>query len=312
MHGIFSLTGIPDSTAAFRRLLAVAAFAAAMCVSGRAFAQNLPELTITALSITSQRTSAQEGEAFRLTIHVHAKQHNADLSSLILPDVRNLTILGDEKHTTPVSGDGTDYLETLTIAGVAPGEATVSPAYIDARDPSRGGKPFRFSSNTVHISILPQTSAGAPPWQEATRRALRVGAGAIIGVVVIIALGLVLRRVGRARRRSYVTLPPARPVQAPPPPPAPAEQLDGVRRATAQLSVERNRARAGDVRTALFAYAGARSDETLGSLLERIPTDRTTLRAALRAAERATFVDEPNLQGAIEDLLDAVRHVIAA
>lgn len=312
MHGIFSLTGIPGFTAAFRSLLAAALFGAAIGVAGRALAQNLPELTITALSITSQRTSVQEGEAFHLTIHVHAKQHNADLSSLILPDVQNLTILGDEKHTTPISRDGTDYLETLTVAGVAPGEATVSPAYIDARDPSRGGKLFRFSSNTVHVSILPQASASAPRWQEATKRALRIGAGAIIGIVVIIALGLLLRRAGRTRRRTYVTLPTARPVPERPQPHAPVEQLDDVRQAAAQLSVERSRARAADLRGALFTYAGARSDETLASLLERIPPDRATLRAALRAAERATFVDEPNLQGAVEDLLDAVRHVIAA
>lgn len=312
MRGIFSLTGIRGFTAASRRRCAAAAFAAALIFSGPACAQNLPELTITALSITSARTSAPEGQAFHLTIHVHAKQHNADLSSLILPDVQNLTILGDEKHTTPISGDGTDYLETLTVAGVAPGTATVSPAYIDARDPSRGGKPFRFSSNVVHVSILPQASESAPAWQQATRRALRISAGTIIGIVVIVALGLVLRRVGRARRRSYVTLPTARPVPVRPQPRAPGEPLDGVRQAAANLSVERSRARAAEVRAALFTYAGARSDETLASLLERIPADRTNLRAALRAAERATFVDEPNLQGAIEDLLDAVRHVIAA
>ncbi|MGH7684380.1 MAG: hypothetical protein ACREMT_08545, partial [Vulcanimicrobiaceae bacterium] len=258
------------------------------------------------------RTTAQEGQAFHLTIHVRVKQHNADLSSLILQDVQNLTILGDEKHTTPISGDGTDYLETLTVAGVAPGKATVSPAYIDARDPSRGGKPFRFSSNTLHISIVPQSSESEPPWQEATKRALRIGAGAIIGIVAIVAFGLVLRRVGRGRRRAYVTLPTARPFPPPPQPRSPGEQMDGVRRAAANLSVERSRTKAADVRSALFAFAGARTDETLASLLERIPSDRMTLRAALRAAERATFVDEPNLQGAIEDLLDAVRHVIAA
>jgi hypothetical protein len=312
MHGICSLTGTPGSTAAFKRLIAAAAFAAAMGAAGRAPAQNLPELTITALSVTSQRTTAQEGEAFHLTIHVRAKQHNADLSSLILPDVQNLTILGDEKHTTPISGDGTDYLETLTVAGVAPGTATVSPAYIDARDPSRGGKPFRFSSNAVHVSILAQASEGEPPWQVATKRALRIGLGAVIGIVVIVTLGFALRRIGRARRRHAVTLPAARPVAARPPPSDPSEQLDGVRQAAAQLSVERSRARAAAVRGALFTYAGARSDETLAALLDRIPSDRMMLRAALRAAERATFVDEPNLQGAIEDLLDAVQHVIAA
>ncbi|GEM_PF-1755596 len=310
MLGIFLPTGTREFTAAFKRLAATALFAVTCVANARA--QSLPELTITALSITSQRTSVPEGEAFHVTIHVHATQHDADLSSLILPDMRNLTILGDEKHTTPIPKDGTDYLEVLTVAGVAPGTATISPAYIDARDPSRGGKPFRFSSNSVRITILPQSSGSEPSWEDATKRALRIGAGALIGAVAIVVLGLVLRAVGRARRRTYVTLPPARPVAARPPPRAPDQELDGIRQAAAHLSVERSRARAADVRSALFAYAGARSDETLASLLERIPPERTALRAALRAAERATFVDEPHLQGALEDLLDAVRHVIAA
>ena len=277
-----------------------------------AVSQSLPQLTITALSITSERTVATEGEAFHLTIHVHAKQPNADLSSLILPDVTNLTILGDEKHSTPVPGDGTDYIEILTVAGVAPGEATISPAYIDANDPTRGGKPFRFSSNTLKVRIIGVSPTAAPFWEAGLRSALRIAAGVAIGVLSIVVLGIVVRRIGKVRRRTYVTLPPARPVGAPRPPPSPGERVEALRRAAAELSVERTRTRAAAVRTELFAYAGARTDETLSSLLERIAADRTRLRAALRAAERATFVDEPNLQGAIEDLLDAVRHVIAA
>jgi hypothetical protein len=311
MLGIFLLTGTPGFTAAFKfKRLAATALFAVMCVAN-ARAQSLPVLTITALSITSQRTSVPEGEAFHVTIHVHATQHDADLSSLILPDMRNLTILGDEKHTTPIPKDGTDYLEVLTVAGVAPGAATISPAYIDARDPSRGGKPFRFSSKSVRITILPQSSGSEPNWETATKHALRIGAGAFLGAVAIVVLGLAVRAAGRARRRTYVTLPPARPVAARPPRAA-GQEFDRIRQAAAHLSVERSRTRAADVRSALFAYAGARSDETLASLLERIAPERTALRAALRAAERATFVDEPHLQGALEDLLDAVRHVIAA
>ncbi|MGH7329358.1 MAG: hypothetical protein ACREJX_13505, partial [Polyangiaceae bacterium] len=82
-----------------------------------------------------------------------------------------------------------------------------------------------------------------------------------------------------------------------------------VRSAADRLSSERTRERAAALRAALFAYAGARHDETLGSLLERVPEDQQSLRASLRMAERATFIDEAHLQAAIEDVLDAVRRM---
>jgi hypothetical protein len=139
MRGTSSLPGTTGFSPACRQV-ALALLAALACGAANAHAQTLPELTVTALSITGERTSAPEGQAFHVTIHVHARQRAADLSSLVLPDVTDLTILGDEKHTAPVAGDGTDYREVLTVAGIAPGEATISPAYIDARDPSRGGR----------------------------------------------------------------------------------------------------------------------------------------------------------------------------
>lgn len=271
----------------------------------------MPQLTITALSITSERTSAPEGQAFHLTIHVHAKQKSADLASLILPDVTNLTILGDEKHSSPASS-GTDYIEVLTVAGIAPGEATVSPAYIDARDPSRGDRPFRFSSNKLQLQITASTSASAVPTVDASKSVLRAATATALGALALVLLGFVIARAAKAQqRRTYVTLPPARPV-TPRPPPAPEDPLRTVRAATARLAGDRTRANAAALRTAIFAFAGARTDETLASLLGRIPAERTALRAALRAAERATFVDEPNLQGAIDDLLDAAKGVSTA
>ena len=275
-----------------------------------AHAQTLPDLTITALSIRSDRTFAQEGQAFHLFIHVHAKQKSADLSSLVLPDVVNLTILGDEKRTTPAT-DGTDYVETLTVAGVAPGEATVSPAYIDARDPSRGDKPFRFSSNRLQLHIVAVRGTGGDSLASA---ALRVGRFLLAIVVGLIALGLVAfllvrSRALAAKRRNYVTLPRARPVAEPVVPPV--DRLATVRTATLQLASSRTRADAATLRSALFALAGARQDETLSSLLERMPAEKRALRSALRAAERATFVNESHLQGAIDELLDAVRAVVS-
>ena len=279
----------------------------------RASAQTLPDLTITALSITSDRTSAPEGVAFHLRIHVHAKQRNADLASLVLPDVANLTILGDEKRTSP-SGDGTDYVETLTVAGVSPGEATVSPAYIDARDPSRGDKPFRFSSNTLRLKITgaPAGSGNLQTFEAAALRSARVAFEIAIGVMVLVTLGFltVRARTMAAKRKTFVTLPRARPV------PTrvtvtPADRLGDVRSAALRLASTHTRPAAAELRAALFALADARPEETLAALLERVPADRRALRAALRAAERATFVDDAHLQGAIDDLLDAARAVVS-
>ena len=275
-----------------------------------AHAQNLPQLTITALSITTERTSAPEGQAFTLTIHVHAKQTHANLSSLILPDVTNLTILGDEKRSSP-SGAGTDYLEVLTVAGIAPGEATVSPAYIDARDPSRGDRPFRFSSNSLRLQILGASPSSAAPSANAARSVLRGATVAALAAMALVLVGFVIAQAAKTRRRTYVTLPPARPVPQRPQPPPP-DPMVVVREAATRLAGERIRVNAAALRAALFAHAGARSDETLSSLLGRIAPEQTRLRAALRAAERATFVDEANLQGAIDELLDAAKHVITA
>jgi hypothetical protein len=223
-----------------------------------------------------------------------------------------LTILGDEKHTTPVAGDGTDYVETLSVAAVRPGEATLSPAYVDAQDPSRGGKPFRFSSNALRIVVLGDAAAPPDPYGAMVRRLgariLRVGGWVALagGLAIVfgIALAIVSARL-RQRPKTYVTLPQARPVQ----PVKVADPGAEIRSLTGRLVGVRSRENAAALRRALFGFAGSRTDETLESLLARVPAGQTDLRIALRAAERATFVDEPNLQGAIEELLDAVRHM---
>ena len=261
-----------------------------------ASAQTLPEVTVTALSISSERLVADPGQAFHLTIHVHAKQRSVDLSSLVLPDVTDLSILGDEKHTTQPKGGGTDYVEILTVAGTAPGVATVSPAYIDARDPSRGDRPFRFSSNSLRLQVRAAREPQPLPWRRWLGTAARIAGAVVLGVVVLAFLGFAARR-----RQTYVTLPPARPVRMPP-----VDPLEALRAAAQRLQRERSRGAAAAVRTALFTLAGARPHETLASLMARIPEEQAMLRHALRKAERATFVDERNLQGAIGELLDAL------
>lgn len=271
-------------------------------------AQGLPRLTVTALSMTTERTTVAAGQTFHVRIHLHTAQRVPDLSSLVLPNVENLTILGDEKRTTPVAGDGTDYVEILSLAATSPGAATLSPAYIDARDPTRGERPFRFSSNALTINVTAEAFA---PSYDAVRPiaavVLRVAAAVAVLAGIIFAVSVMVQQAAR-RRRAYVRLPTARPVE-PPAPPRPIDRAAPVRTAAARMSAVRSRANAASLRAALFAYAGARSEETLATLLERIDAGQTALRASLRAAERATFVDEANLQGAIEDLLDAMRRM---
>ena len=286
----------------------VAIFAAAFAVSvGRAQAQGLPTLTISALSLTTERTSAPAGRTFHVTVHVRTKQHVTGMPWLVLPNFTNLTILGDEKRTT-ASPEGTDYREVISVAGIAPGEATVSPAYVDALDPSRGGRPFRFSSNSLRIAITGDVAFSQPdPWRVYGTLALRLAGGLVIAVGLLLGMFAVINRAARLRRRTYVTLPTARPVE-----PRPVQTLDRaaiIRTAATQLAASRTRENAATLRMALFALAGARSDETLSALLERVPQSEPALRGALRMAERATFVEDANLQGAIEDLLDAVRRM---
>lgn len=287
--------------------IALVASVIALGAAQAASAQSLPTLTVTALSIATERTVAEEGQAFHLTIHVHAKQHDADLSSLVLPDMTDLSILGDEKHTTPEPGDGTDYIEVLTVAGISPGEATVSPAYIDAIDPSRGARPFRFSSNALRVHVRAASPTELLPWRHWVANVARVVGAAVLGAGALVLAGFVVGRARAASRRrgQYVTLPTARPV-APPPP---VDYAAALRSAAERLRRERTRDAAAGTRSALFNLAGARPHETLASLLARIPEDRAALRAVLRKAERATFVDDPNLQGAIDELLDALKTV---
>lgn len=258
--------------------------------------------------MTTERTAVTVGTTFHVRIHLHTAQGVADLSALVLPNLENLTILGDEKRTTPVAGDGTDYVEILSLEAIAPGIATLSPAYIDARDPSRGNRPFRFSSNALTIRV---SGEALTPSYDLVRPiasiVLRVAAAVVVLAGIIFALSVWAQQTAR-RRRTFVPLPTARPVE-PPPRPQPIDRAAPVRSAAAQLAAVRSRVNAALLRGALFTYAGARSEETLGTLLERIASDQAALRAALRAAERATFVDEANLQGAIEDLLDAVRRM---
>jgi hypothetical protein len=208
-------------------------------------------------------------------------------------------MLGDERRIHQ-DATGTDYVETLTVTGLQPGTAHLSPAHLDAID-ARNGKPSRFSSNDLTLRIVPEgTTTVRPDWRPIAWRALLMATGIVAGVVVLIALIRTHRtRVVVPKRNvpkvTAVVLTEPRP---------------GLERALAMLRANRTRDEAFAVRSALRAFAGAREDETLDVLLIRLDGSAPALRAALRLAERAAFVDESRLQSGIDELIPAVERVL--
>jgi len=199
--------------------------------------------------------------------------------------------------------DGTDYVETLTVTGLQPGIGHLTPAHLDAID-ARTGRPSRFSSNELTIRIEPEgTLAHRTDWRPLAWRAVLMAAGIVAGLALLIAL--IRMRYVRAREPAR-NAPPVAILALPRFEPRPA-----LERALAGLRSRRTRDEAFATRFALRAFAGARNDETLDLLLVRLDGSVPALRAALRLAERAAFVDESRLQLGIDELIAAVERVLA-
>ena len=289
-----------------RRGVAVAALLLATVAA--AGAQGLPKLTVSALGMHADVSRAAVGQLFHITIHAHVAQPGVGLEELVvLPEYTNLTPLGDVRATTSGPG-GTDYTETLSVSGVHPGTAEISPVTIDAID-AKTGKSERFSSNALSIEIVDGTLGQNPVSWIAGVAATVVRW--LVGVLGILAAIFVLFAL--LRRRRGRTLPPPRYVAPPPPPPPPARVVETpqtrLRVSIDRLRREPTRANAVAVRAELFALAGASETETLGSILARLNGDNPALRAALRSAERAAFIEDRYIIGAINDLIPAAERI---
>lgn len=252
----------------------------------------------------ADRSRAGVASAIHVTIHVHVREHVASLDNLVLPDLSNLQILGDERRSH-ADVNGTDYVEALTVVGLAPGVAHMTPAHLDAID-ARNGRPTRFSSNDLTFRIDPAggAPAAAPDWRRLAWRVLLMTAGAVAGLFVLFAL--IRMRYG-AVRESRPPAPQQVELTLPVMPPRPA--LEG---ALARLRTRRTRDQALASRSALRDFAGAIPGETLDALLARLDGAAPALRAALRLAERAAFVGDARLQLGIDELIAALEKVLAA
>lgn len=269
-----------------------------------AFAQQLPRLWVDALGMHADRTVAPVAAAVHVTIHVHVREQVANFDELVLPDLANLQILGDERRMH-ADATGTDYVELLTVVGLSPGIAHLSPAHLDAID-DRTGQPTRFSSNDLTIRIDPEGATPSPPPGPGIGRAL---IAAVLMAVGIVAGSLALLVFLVVRRVRAVAPPPARIVAMTV---EPASEPPSVRRAIEELRTARTRAAVFGLRAAVRDLAGAREDETLEAVLARLDGAAPALRAALRLAERAAFVPDERLQTAIDEFLGAAENVAPA
>jgi hypothetical protein len=272
-----------------------------LLLCGAARGQQLARLHVEALGMHADRSVAPVGAAIHVTIHVHVREPSASLDNLVLPDLSNLEIIGDERRSHS-DATGTDYLETLTLTGLVAGSAHLTPAHLDAID-ARNGTPTRFSSNDLTLHIESPGTAPSPlePAARTAWRILLMGAGLLAGIAVLIAL-IHLRRRRNESPPPVVSVPPVPAVD-------PRRTLEHV---LLVLRAEPSRERAVELREALREVAGAQYGETLDALFLRLDGVGPALRAALRLAERAAFVPDTRLYSSIDELITAAERVARA
>jgi hypothetical protein len=269
-------------------------------------AQSYPRLHVTALSQRADRATVAPNGVFVVTIHVRITQQRERLDELILGTFDNCEIISTETIRTTLPGS-TDFTERLTVQALAAGEATISPAYIDALDPTIG-KPMRFSSNAVRVAVT-----GAAPLDLGLRTFAQTARRLLLAVLIVIGcaaavfvLGVIFVR-GRKRRPATVPVPaPATVggVYEPAPVIAPDDRLA---RAAQSYRVTRAPAELVELRAVLFELAGTRRGATLVDALHALAERDPALRTALLAAERALFGSLGERPAASDELLTAVQ-----
>ncbi len=279
----------------------------ALLAGGVAWAQSFPQLHIVALAQRADRSTVEPGGTFHVTIHVKITQHRDRLDELILGSFTNCEIISNETVRT-ASPDGTDFVERLTLQALAPGEAVITPAYIDAIDPAVG-KAMRFSSNAVRVHVSgpsPLTGALSSAGDIARRLAIAVAIVASIFAAIFVIGVLFVRRKRRPAKLAPVA---AVPVSVPAPPTAAPAQNPSERlaRAARLYRAERSAAALAEARAALFELAGVAAGATLIDALAALGGRDTHLRAALVAAEAAAFGPAAERIAAGDTMLAAIQ-----
>jgi hypothetical protein len=262
-------------------------------------APSLRTLHVDALSMHADKTQLSVGDVFHLAIHVHVRENVPALDELVIPDVGNMQLEGDERQVTH-SASGTDVVETLTLEPTSPGTFTFAGAYVDAVN-ARDGRPSRFRANavTVHVGRSQGIGISFPSPYLALARV--IGGIALAGFAII-AAGAVLIAIARRRLQRVAPEPVPQPVAAPVAPPRTARDdvADALRayRAVPQIGALMR------LRATLFHAAGVPAGVTLRDALAATGDHR--LRGALIAAERTAFGPEYARDPSSAELIDTV------
>jgi len=280
--------------AAFLGVLALGAF------GDVARAQGLPRLHVLAIDQYADQLTVAPHEQFHVTIRVVVAERRERLDELVLGDLDNCSIVGDERLHAPLP-KGMEFTERLTLEADAPGTATITPAYLDAINPSVG-RGLRYSAKQV---IRVRVTAAAPidatfrTFVALLRTLLLVGAAIVAALIVLVVFLLFAKRRVRSSAPAAVAaveIPTARP------PSREIQLADAVRR----YRSSRNQEALLRLRGLLFECAGADHGATLADALRRLGAGDASLRFALSAAERAAFGPAGERERAGDELLSAL------
>jgi hypothetical protein len=278
--------------------------------NGLARATQLQQLTIPLLTMRVDRTQVAVGAPLHLTIHAHMRESVTHLDNLSLPSLPDFETVSHETHFEPVGG-GTDFTEVLTLVAKRPGNFAIPPVSIDAVD-GQTAKPSRFAATdqiVVRVGPAPGRGAALAPMLA------RYASIAVISLLI----AYLAFRIGGALFDWAVDLvrtrrsrPPARaPAREPPPLPLRAESpLQRLGRAIAVLRRDPSKEAAEETRSALRHALGATEEETMSDIIRRLSlSDRDLVGRALRAAERAAFIDANFRGSAIDEALPILEEV---
>lgn len=231
----------------------------------------------------ADRLSVAPNEQFHVTIRAVVAEHRDRLDEIVLGDLENCVIVGDERLHAPIKG-GTEFIERLTLEAQAPGIATVTPAHLDAINAATGSATRYSTTEIIHVrvgSFAPFDSS----FQSFMRGVRSVLAFVAIAVILIVVLWFALRK----RRAVTPQAPPVVTVIPQPVASIAASRDTQVTDAIHAYRMSRSTADLFALRGVLFDEAGVDRGATLSDALRVVGSGNAALRFALSAAERAAF-----------------------
>ncbi len=263
---------------------------ALLCAGTPSDAQKLQTLHVSSLTLSSDTAHPAVGLKFHLTISTEFKERVANPDELvILPPLDGLQIIGDERHATYANA-GSRYTETLSVIAPAQGKVHVGAAHLDAID-ARSGKPSRFSSNELTLSVGGNG--------DAVRNLSLVVFKIALTALTLFAATLALRIL--RKRRALLAPAPELPVAVHDEPANSANT--SLADAVAGLKETRTRSAVLRVRAVLRQSVGAKDGETLGDILRGCAAGCETAHPVLAATERAAFIGEGHFEVAMDEMI---------